>query len=70
MLVGWVQRRIQTKVYSYTATHESLAIEILANVNCGFDVKEGGYDAAEGLQRRPGVNRRILIYCLADLDEV
>lgn len=70
MLVGRVQRCIQSEVYSNTAAHDSFAIEVLANVDCRFDVEEGSHDAAKRFQRCPGMNGRILIYGFAYLDEV
>lgn len=70
MLIGRVQRCVQSKIYSNTATHESFAIEVLADLNGGVNIEERGYDAAEGFQWCPGMNRRILIYGFADLDKV
>jgi len=47
-----------TKVDFYPLTHDSLAIENLSDSDCGLLVVEGDYDAAEGLQRGPGVDGR------------
>jgi len=51
--VGWV-----TEIHLDTLPHYCFAVEDLSDPDSGVLVKEGDYDATEGLQRRPGVDRR------------
>ena len=69
MLVGRVHGRVYTKVYADTVAHELLAIQRLPYLYRGFDVEEGYYYTAEGLERRPCVYFRMLVYGLANLGE-
>lgn len=46
------------KVDLYSLAHDSLAIENLSDSDCGVFIVEGDYNAAEGLQRGPGVYGR------------
>lgn len=70
MLVARVQRRVQAKVHPYAAPHDLLAVHFLADRDCGVDIEEGNDNALEGLERCPGVYRRIGIYGFSDLDKV
>lgn len=70
MLVAGVQRGIDSKVDPYSATHESLAVEGLPYLDRGFGIEEGRHYAAEGFEGCPGVDRCMLVYEFADLDEI
>jgi hypothetical protein len=69
VLVCRVHRRINTKVYADAVAHELLAIKRFPYLYRRLDVKEGYYDAAEGLEWCPGVYFGMLIYRLADFGE-
>jgi len=51
--VGWV-----AKIHLDTLPHYCFAVENLSDSDGRVLVEEGDYDAAEGLKRRPGVDRR------------
>jgi len=46
------------KIYLDPLAHYCFAVEDLSDPDGGVLVKERDYDAAEGFQRRPGVDRR------------
>lgn len=70
MLVAGVQRGIEAKVYPDPTAHDLLSVHFLADSDGGFGVKEGNYDSAEGLERRPSVDSAMPVYRLANLDEI
>ena len=58
MLVFGFDRRSVAKINLYSLAHDSLAIENLSDSDCGVFIVEGDYNAAEGLQRGPGMDGR------------
>jgi len=51
--VGWV-----AEIHLDTLTHYCFAVENLSDSDGGVLVEEGDYNAAEGLERCPGMDRR------------
>jgi hypothetical protein len=70
VLVAGVQRGIHAKVHSHPAAHDLLPVDLLTDSDGGVDIEEGNYNAAEGFEGRPGVDRAVSVYRLADLDQV
>jgi hypothetical protein len=50
---GWL-----TEIHLDTLSHDCFAIEDLTDPDGGILVEEGDYDAPEGFERRPRMNRR------------
>lgn len=65
-----LQRRGLAKVDARALAHDHLVVPDLPNVDSGLLIVEGYNDAAEGLERRPGVDRRCLLDEFADSLEV
>jgi len=51
--VGWV-----AEIHLDTLAHYCFAVENLSDTDGRILVEEGNYDATEGLERRPGMDRR------------
>jgi hypothetical protein len=70
MLVGGIEGCCESKVNADAAAHDLLSIELLADGDCGVDLKERDDDPFERLQWRPCMYRSIVVYRFPDFDEV